>query len=161
MEIRQALDSDWQELWPLLEEVFSPGDTYAIPPDISCEQARVFWTDPPCVAYVGQDESGIVGTYYLKPNLGGPGSHVCNAGFVVRKSARGRGVGRRLGEHALSEAARVGFEAMQFNCVVSANRGALELWKDLGFRIVGTVPAAFRHPQEGKVDSHIMFRELV
>ena len=48
---------------------------------------------------------------------------------------------------------------MQFNFVVATNP-ALELWKRLGFRIVGTLPGAFAHPTRGYVDAHVMFREL-
>ena len=41
--------------------------------------------------------------------------------------------------------ARAGYEAMQFNFVVSTNTAGVELWKKLGFEIVGTLPKAFRH----------------
>jgi ribosomal protein S18 acetylase RimI-like enzyme len=63
--------------------------------------------------------------------------------------------------HCLNEARRLGFRAMQFNFVVSTNEGAIRLWKQLGFKIVGTLPGAFRHPQNGYVDVYIMFRSLL
>ena len=66
-----------------------------------------------------------------------------------------------MGEHCLSEARRLGFRAMQFNFVVSTNEGAIRLWKQLGFKIVGTLPNAFRHPQKGCVDVYVMFRSLL
>ncbi len=47
---------------------------------------------------------------------------------------------------------------MQFNAVVETNRHAVRLYERLGFRIVGTVPGAFRHPVEGYVGLHVMFR---
>ena len=49
---------------------------------------------------------------------------------------------------------------MQFNAVVSTNVRAIALWQRLGFRIVGTVPKAFRHRELGDVDIHIMHRAL-
>jgi hypothetical protein len=49
---------------------------------------------------------------------------------------------------------------MQFNAVVAANRAAVHLWQQLGFEIVGTVPEAFRHPTEGLVALHVMYRRL-
>ena len=49
---------------------------------------------------------------------------------------------------------------MQFNSVVSTNRGAIALWQRCGFAIVGTVPLAFRHAREGLVDIHVMHRLL-
>jgi ribosomal protein S18 acetylase RimI-like enzyme len=65
-----------------------------------------------------------------------------------------------MGEHCLSEARRLGFRAMQFNFVVSANESAIRLWKQLGFEIVGTLPGAFRHPEKGYVDVFVMYHSL-
>jgi hypothetical protein len=50
---------------------------------------------------------------------------------------------------------------MQFNFVVSTNKGAIRLWKQLGFDIVGTLPGAFRHPKRGYVDVYVMFHSLI
>jgi len=66
-----------------------------------------------------------------------------------------------MGEHCLSEARRLGFRAMQFNFVVSTNEGAVRLWKQIGFEIVGIWPGAFRHPEKGYVDVYVMFRSLL
>jgi len=44
--------------------------------------------------------------------------------------------------------------------VVSTNTGAVELWKRLGFRIVGTLPEVFRHRELGLVDAYVMHRFL-
>jgi ribosomal protein S18 acetylase RimI-like enzyme len=96
----------------------------------------------------------------LRPNQSGGGSHVANAAFMVAPEARGHGIGRAMGEHCLNEARRIGFRAMQFNFVVSTNEAALKLWQDLGMKIVGTLPGAFRHPQKGYVDVYVMFRFL-
>ena len=37
---------------------------------------------------------------------------------------------------------------------------AVELYKRLGFEVVGTVPGAFEHPTLGRVGLHVMYREL-
>src|SRR5204862_8184534 len=103
----------------------------------------------------------VVGTYILRPNQSGGGSHVANAAFMVAPNARGLGIGRKMGEHCLSEARRLGFRAMQFNFVVSTNEGAIRLWKQLDFEVLGTLPGAFRHPQKGYVDVYVMFRSLL
>jgi ribosomal protein S18 acetylase RimI-like enzyme len=50
---------------------------------------------------------------------------------------------------------------MQFNYVISTNTAAIRLWQDLGFEIVGTLPAAFRHPKKGYVEVYVMYRSLV
>jgi ribosomal protein S18 acetylase RimI-like enzyme len=101
-----------------------------------------------------------VGTYYLRANQAGGGDHVCNCGYVTSNASRRRGVARLMCQHSLAEASRIGFRAMQFNCVVSTNEGAVKLWKSLGFDIVGTLPGAFRHPTTGAVDAYVMFRTL-
>jgi len=63
-----------------------------------------------------------------------------------------------MAEHCLSEARLLGFRAMQFNFVVSTNDSAVRLWQKLGFKIVGTLPGAFHHPEKGYVDVYVMFR---
>ena len=80
---------------------------------------------------------------------------------MVAPEARGQGIGRAMGEHCLSEARRLGFRAMQFNFVVSTNESAVRLWQQLGFKIVGTLPGAFRHPEKGYVDVYVMYRSLL
>ena len=41
----------------------------------------------------------VLGSARMGPNRPGPGSHVGTASFMVAPAARGRGVGRALGEH--------------------------------------------------------------
>jgi ribosomal protein S18 acetylase RimI-like enzyme len=113
------------------------------------------------VRFPKRSRSRIAGTYILRPNQLGGGSHVANAAFMVAHDARGLGVGRRMTEHCLTEARRKGFRAMQFNFVVSTNASAIHLWKQLGFQIVGTLPGAFRHPKKGYVDVYVMYRSLL
>jgi len=109
----------------------------------------------------GMKDQVIVGTYILRPNQSGGGSHVANAAFMVASDAQGCGVGRAMAEHCLNEARRVGFRAMQFNYVISTNTPAIRLWQELGFEIVGTLPGAFRHPEKGYLDVYVMFRSLL
>ena len=102
----------------------------------------------------------IVGTFFLKANQSGPGSHVGNAGYMVSPDARGKGVGRQMGEWSLDEARRLGFTAMQFNFVVKSNVYAVKLWQDIGFEIIGEIPDAFDHRELGLVNAYIMYRKL-
>jgi hypothetical protein len=57
----------------------------------------------------------------------------------------------------MEEARRRGFRSMQFNLVVSTNEGAVALWKDMGFAVIGSVPGGFNHGDLGYVDALIMF----
>jgi ribosomal protein S18 acetylase RimI-like enzyme len=79
---------------------------------------------------------------------------------MVDPGASGQGVGRALEEDALAWARASGFRAMQFNAVVKTNTRAVGLWRSLGFEIVGTVREAFRHPTDGYVGRHVMYRRL-
>ena len=159
--IRTFEASDWPGVWALLAPVFRAGETYAFAPDISESQARGAWIDAPEATYVATDVDGsIVGTYYIKPNQPGLGSHVCNCGYIVSEHARGKGVASLMCEHSQVQAKRLGFRAMQFNLVVSTNAGAVRLWEKLGFGIVGTLPRAFRHSKLGYVDAFVMFKQL-
>jgi L-amino acid N-acyltransferase YncA len=158
--IRSATESDREAIWNIFDEVVAAGHTYAFDPQMSREDALAYWFRADTHTYVADADGKIVGTYILKPNQSGPGSHVANAAFMVPSSARGQGVGRSMAEHSLEEACRLGFSAMQFNFVVSTNESAIHLWERLGFKIVGTLPDAFRHPEKGYVDVYVMFRSL-
>jgi ribosomal protein S18 acetylase RimI-like enzyme len=79
---------------------------------------------------------------------------------MVDPQASGRGVGRALAEEAIGWATDGGYRAMQFNAVVETNTRAVSLWRSLGFEIIGTVPEGFRHPTEGYVGLHVMYRWL-
>jgi L-amino acid N-acyltransferase YncA len=161
MKIRPATDSDRDAIWNIFHEVVAAGDTYALDPNISREDALAYWFAPGTHTYVAEQPAiGVAGTYILRPNQSGGGSHVANAGFMVSASARGKGLGRAMAEHCLSEARRLGFRAMQFNYVISTNTAAIRLWQDLGFEIVGTLVSAFRHPDKGYVDVYVMYCSL-
>jgi GNAT superfamily N-acetyltransferase len=85
---------------------------------------------------------------------------VATASFLVDPSHQGQGTGRALGEYVLDWCRSAGFASIQFNAVVETNTAAVHLWKSLGFAVIGTVPAAFDHPEHGRVGLHIMFRQL-
>ncbi len=161
MQIRPAINADHDAIWNIFHEILVAGDTYAFDPQMPREEALAYWFRADTHTYVAEKDDGVVGTYILEPNQLGPGSHVANAAFMVARDAEGAGVGRRMAEHCLSEARRMGFRAMQFNFVVSTNTRAIHLWKQLGLKIVGTVPGAFRHPEKGYVDVYVMFRSLL
>ncbi len=158
--IRAASESDFEAIWPILREALRGGDTFLLDPDAGPEEARRIWIGPGARVYVAEVDGRVVGSYYLKPNQPGLGVHVANAGYVVARAESGRGIGAAMGEHSLREARALGFEAMQFNAVVSTNARALALWERLGLRIVGTIPGAFRHRALGPVDLHVMHRLL-
>ena len=161
LKIRAANDADRNGIWEIFHEVVAAGDTYPFDPQMSRDDALAYWFQRGTHTYVAQQDDQIVGTYILRPNWSGPAGHVANAAFMVAANARGQGIGRTMGEHCLSEARRLDFRAMQFNFVVSTNQSAVRLWQQLGMKIVGTLPGAFRHPEKGYVGVYIMFRSLL
>jgi len=169
LNVRPATDSDRDAIWEIFREVIAAGETYPLDQNISREEGLTYWFQRRGQVYVAELDcfkqstsktlSQIVGSYTLHPNQSGGGEHVANAGFIVAKNARGQGIGRAMGENCLNEARRLGFRAMQFNFVISTNP-AVKLWQDLGMKIVGTLPGAFRHPVRGYVDVYVMFQEF-
>jgi ribosomal protein S18 acetylase RimI-like enzyme len=159
--IRQFEERDWPAVWGIIEPVFQAGETYAYSPSITEEEAYHAWVELPGWAYVAVDQNDtILGTYFLKKNQPGQGSHVCNCGYIVAEAARGLGIASEMCEHSQKEALAHRFLAMQYNLVVSTNEGAVRLWKKHGFAIIGTLPKAFNHPRFGLVDAHIMYKQL-
>lgn len=158
--IRPATPDDHDAIWRIFQAVVAPGDTYAFAPDIARADALAAWLAPGIETFVAETDSGIAGTYILKPNQAGPGDHVANCAYMVEPAAQGRGIGRAMAAHSIDAARARGYRAMQYNLVVSTNAPAIALWEKLGFSVVGTLPGAFRHPRHGEVDAYVMFRRL-
>jgi GNAT superfamily N-acetyltransferase len=161
VEIREAIEADWPAVWAIVEPVVRAGETYALARDMTEAEAKAYWMRPaPGIVLVAVEGDAILGSAKIVPNQAGGGAHVANGSFMVGPAARGRGVGRRLGEAALERARAAGFRAMQFNAVVESNRVAVDLWLALGYAILTTVPEAFDHPKDGLVGLHILYRRL-
>jgi ribosomal protein S18 acetylase RimI-like enzyme len=158
--IRLAAPADQDAIWTILQPIFRAGDTYTIDPGISSEGALAYWSAATSHVYVAEVGGQMLGTFYIKRNQAGGGAHVCNCGFATSNAAQGKGIARHMLDHALAEAARLGFEAMQFNFVVSTNTRAIAIWKRAGFQTVGRLPGAFIHPRHGKTDALVMWKDL-
>ena len=160
MEIRSALSSDKQPVWEIIRAVIATGDTYVFDPETTEDEMVAYWFSSEKHVYVAEEGGKVLGTYWLKANQPGLGSHVSNAAYMVSAEAKGRGIGRRMAEHSIEEARRLGFHSMQFNFVVKSNEVAVSLWKSLGFDIIGEIPDAFDHKQNGLTNAYIMYRRL-
>lgn len=158
--IRPARSDDADTIWSIAEPIVRKGDTYTLPSDIGQEGVLEYWFAPGNEVFVAEDEGQVIGTYCLRINRMGPGSHVANCGYMTDIHASGKGVGRAMCEHSLARAKERGFRAMQFNFVVSTNDRAVHLWQRCGFEIVGRLPEAFLHPINGYVDAYVMYRLL-
>lgn len=161
MHIREFVESDWSQVWPIVRDVVRAQETFSYDPTMTAERAHDIWIEvPPGRTVVAVDDNRVLGTAKMGPNRPGPGSHIATASFMVAADCRGLGVGAALCRFALDWARQRGYAGMQFNAVVQSNHAAVELYKRLGFGIVGTVPGAFAHPKLGLVGLHIMYRAL-
>jgi GNAT superfamily N-acetyltransferase len=162
IEVREIVERDWQQVWPILRDIVRERETIPYDPDMTEQQAHDMWVDddPEWLTVVAAEGDRVLGTAVMGTNRPGPGSHVSTATFMVATQERGRGVGTALCRFALDWARERGYAGMQFNAVVESNTTAVDLYRRLGFEIVGTVPGAFMHPTLGRVGLHVMYREL-
>ena len=144
--IRPAAQFDDDAIWRVIEPVFRTGETYPLPHDISHADAFAYWRASGNEVFVAEDGGRIVGTYYLRANNRGGGSHVANCGYIVAANASRRRVARAMCVHSLERARGRGFTAMQFNFVISSNERAVRLWQDCGFARRVMLAASSSHP---------------
>ncbi|MBB1486749.1 GNAT family N-acetyltransferase [Oceanospirillum sediminis] len=159
--IREMTKPDFEAFWPVFHTIVKARETYAFDPDMNFEEGWQLWCEMPIKTFVYEESGKILGSYYIKANAMGPGSHICNCGYMVSEASRGKGIASQLCLHSQAIAAELGFRAMQFNAVVSTNDIAVRLWQNMGFQIIGTIPDAYQHGQLGYVDSYIMYKVLV
>jgi L-amino acid N-acyltransferase YncA len=163
VKIRSFEDADWPVVHAIIREVIAGGETYAYDPDWTEQQARDVWVGGPApsITVVAVDDDGtILGTAHSGPNRPARGSHVSTASFMVSGQARGKGVGRALGEYVLAWARSAGYRSMQFNAVVETNAVAVKLWHSLGFTTIGIVPEAYDSRAHGLVGLHVMYQKF-
>jgi L-amino acid N-acyltransferase YncA len=160
IKIRQATEQDKPAIWQIIKAVIATGDTYVFDPATPEREMMEWWFSPEKHVYVAEQNGEVVGTYWIKPNQPGLGSHVCNAAYMVAPKATGKGIGMQMGEHSFDEARRLGFDSMQFNFVVKSNIAAVKLWQKIGMQIIGEIPDAFNHVRDGMTNALIMYRKL-
>lgn len=158
--LRPATRDDLHALWQAFAEIVASGETYV--QDAATTQAEfvTYWWGRGGEQWVAESEGQVAGGYTLRENHPGRGAHVGTASFVVSRDARGQGIGRLLGEHAIRRAREVGYAALQWNFVVATNTAAIRLWESLGFRVLARLPGVFDHAKLGRTDALVMFLDL-
>lgn len=145
----------------MLRETLAAEAYYTLLASADDEECKAYWFGGKDNEVWALEENGqILGAFYLRANHFGLGSHIANAGYMVAPAARGQGIGRVMGEYSLQRAKERGFRGIQFNFVVSTNAVAVNLWKSLGFSVIGTIPGGFHYKQQRYDDAYIMFKDL-
>lgn len=151
---------DEEALYEIFREVVDSGSQFPYECSSIEEFHRQFFT-PQGQVYVCHSLDGkVMGGFYLRANFSGRSSHIANAAYMVRKTYRGKGLGSLLIKASLHLAKNLGFQAMQFNMVLSQNTLAIKLYERLGFSVVGIIPQAVRNPSGNYQDGYVMHRQL-
>jgi len=112
-----------------------------VPSPATSEVFDATWVRPVSVVVAARVGGAFAGAYYLKPNQPGRAAHIANAGYLVDRRFRGRGIGRALVLDSIERAPAYGFDAIQFNLVFESNP-ARRLYEELGWLEIGRVPRA-------------------
>lgn len=92
VQVRELAADDWPRVWPIVEEVIRPGETFPYDPAMTAAQARNIWVvKPPGRTTVAVDSDRVVGTAHMQANRPGPGSHVSTATSWWRQTPPGAG----------------------------------------------------------------------
>jgi L-amino acid N-acyltransferase YncA len=155
---------DWAGIWPIWRAQASTGDLLVWHPDTAEADARRLWMlPPPAVVLVMEDDAGdgrIVATAQITPAQAGLGDHVAQLIFIADPAQATDGVEREMAQAAIEHATELGYRAMQSTAVVAGNTRLVAIWRVLAFRVIGTLPSAFRQPGGDDVDLYVMHRFL-
>ncbi|MCB0117258.1 MAG: hypothetical protein KDD84_24330 [Caldilineaceae bacterium] len=60
MNIREAHLEDFDQIWPIYQEIVAAGETYAYPRDTNRAQTRQIWLDIPRKTFVCEEDRTIL-----------------------------------------------------------------------------------------------------
>ena len=162
MTFRTLTSSEYPLIRPIYEAAIAAQEFITVDKGAPVETQLAYWfgDKPEGEVWVYEEDGKPLGSYYQRPNHYGLGAHIANGGYIVSPDARGKGVGRKLGEHSIQRAREQGYRGIQFNFVVSTNIVAVDLWKSLGFEIIGTIPGGYHRKAQEYVDAYIMYKDL-
>lgn len=128
-------------VYRLFTEVVAEGGAFPRDPPATPEMFAEVWDAPSTTTFAATFDGVVVGAYFLRPAFPGVAGHIANAGYMVDRRWRRRGIGQRLVEHSLASARERGFDAMLFSLVLESNPSG-RLYERLGFTQIGRIPDA-------------------
>jgi GNAT superfamily N-acetyltransferase len=142
--LRAATDQAIDELSDVLLDAVDSNAGISFMAGLTKTEARTWWRtvidglSPRAALLVARDDTGIVGTVQLQPAWPPNQPHRADvAKLLVRRRARGAGIGRRLME-AVEEAARG--QGRRVLVLDTASDTAERLYERLGWQRAGVVP---------------------
>ena len=157
--IRKYSENDLGTMANIWNHVVTEGKYFPQIDVLSLKEATAFFAEQTFTG-VAEEDGVIVGLYILHPNNIGRCGHIANASYAVAADQRGKRIGEKLVVHSLEMAKESGFRIMQFNAVVADNKGAISLYKKLGFKELGTIPGGFKMDDGTFVDIIPFYFEL-
>jgi L-amino acid N-acyltransferase YncA len=157
--IRKFRENDLEAMENIWNHVVMEGQYFPQENGLSLEEAAAFFAEQSFTG-VAEEDGAIVGLYIFHPNNIGRCGHIANASYAVKADQRGKRTGEKLVVHSLEMAKQAGFRIMQFNAVVANNKGAISLYKKLGFKELGTIPGGFKMDDGTFVDIIPFYIEL-
>lgn len=157
--IRKYSENDLGTMANIWNHVVKEGKYFPQIDVLSLKEATAFFAEQTFTG-VAEEDGVIVGLYILHPNNIGRCGHIANASYAVAADQRGKRIGEKLVVHSLEMAKESGFRIMQFNAVVANNKGAISLYKKLGFKELGTIPGGFKMDDGTFVDIIPFYFEL-
>lgn len=157
--VRKYSIYDLEEMTKIWNLVVMEGKYFPQENSLSIKEAEAFFAEQTYTG-VAEVDGVIVGLYILHPNNIGRCGHIANASYAVKTDQRGKHIGENLVMHSLEMAIESGFRIMQFNAVVANNKGAISLYKKLGFKELGTIPGGFKMDDGTFVDIIPFYLEL-
>lgn len=151
---------DEEELYEIFREVVETGSQF--PYECSSkEEFKLHFFTPQGQVYVCHNSDGkVIGGFYLRANYSGRSNHIANAAYMINSAHRGKGVGVLLIKASLHLSKNLGFQAIQFNMVLSQNTRPIKIYQKLGFKIAGIINDAVRNSDGNYQDGYVMHRKL-
>src|SRR5262249_36277037 len=143
-----------------MEPIIRAGETYPLASDMSKADALDYWYGPEDEIFVVKEGDEALGTYHLRPNCAGGGSHIANVGYMTSSTATGKGVGRRMVEPHCSKLEREAskpFNSTSLSARTNAQSGSIRISASIP---LGLFLSLYLHSKRGYVDVFVMFKTL-
>lgn len=156
---RQYTEADVLHMMTIWNDIVEEGMAFPQEEPLTIEEARAFFAEQ-SYAGVAEENGEILGLYIVHPNNVGRCGHIANASYGVASGQRGKRIGEKMVVDSLEIAGSLGFRIMQFNAVVTTNKGAIHLYKKLGFTPLGVIPNGFKQKDGRYVDMVAFYIEI-